>query len=135
MHLLDGRNQIIAGNRLCHIALRSGTNHRTDILRRIRHRQRQKHGIRGVCARFHENLGTAATLAAGDMHIKQHHIRLRLRDHRHRPLDIGRLPDDVEMRLQRCDNACTEHFMIVNDGDADLLFLLVHCCSSKWLVG
>ena len=48
MYLLDRRNQIVAGNRLGHVSLRAGANHRTDVLRRIGNRQRKKHGIGGV---------------------------------------------------------------------------------------
>ena len=83
MHLLDGGHQVVAGNSLRHISLRTGADHGTDILRRIRHGQREEDGIGGVCARFREDFGATAVLAARHMHVQQHHVRFGLRDHRH----------------------------------------------------
>lgn len=83
MHLLDGGHQVVAGNSLRHISLCTGADHGTDILRRIRHGQREEDGIGGVCARFREDFGATAVLAARHMHVQQHHVRFGLRDHRH----------------------------------------------------
>ena len=61
----------------------------------------------------------AVAVAAGQVHVQQHHVRPGPRDHVHRGVDVRGLADDLQRRVQLGLDPRPEHAVVVHEDEAD----------------
>src|ERR1022692_1795514 len=108
----DRVHQLGAGDRLGHIAARAGPDDGNHVLRSVGGGQGEEAHLR---VRGLDRRDDGMPAAAGQVHVKQHHIGQAPGDQRDRGLHVIRLADDLDLVAELGPDPGAEQAMIVNE--------------------
>ena len=109
-----GVGQLVAGDRLRHVAARAGADDGDDVLRRVAHRQREEALGGAADGHLADHLDAAA---ARHLHVEQHHVGLGVEHEPHRVVDRRRVAEHVDEAVELGAHAGPEQVVVVDDDD------------------